>query len=98
MRSRRRYGSITRLLLGLALTTAAATGVHAQGYVQTNLISNLSTLGAAHIDPDLRNPWGIAFFPGQSPFWVNNNGAGTSALYFASGAPFPLQPVAILTA
>jgi uncharacterized protein (TIGR03118 family) len=84
--------SIATVLVGLTVATATATTAHAaDGYVQTNLISNISGL-AAHTDPDLRNPWGIAFFPGLSPFWVNNNGAGTSALYFATGAPFPLLP------
>ena len=31
-------------------------------------------------DPDLVNPWGISF-SGGSPFWVANNGTGTSTLY-----------------
>jgi len=84
--------SIATVIVGLAVATATATTVHAaQGYVQTNLISNISGL-AAQTDPSLRNPWGIAFFPGLSPFWVNYNGAGTSALYFATGLPFPGLP------
>ena len=84
MNKRRRW-SFATVLVGLTVATATAITAHAaQGYVQTNLISNISGL-AANTDPSLQNPWGIAFFPGQSPFWVNNNGAGTSALYFATG-------------
>ena len=33
---------------------------------------------------------GYRVFSRANPFWVNNNGAGTSALYFADGVPFPL--------
>jgi uncharacterized protein (TIGR03118 family) len=66
------------------------------GYVQTNLISNdTSKIPAAHEDETLLNPWGIAFFPG-SPFWINDNNAGLSALYKGDGTvafgPGPSAP------
>jgi uncharacterized protein (TIGR03118 family) len=64
----------------------------AEGYKQTNLISNIPGL-AESTDPTLLNPWGVAFFPGASPFWVNDNNAGFSALYVGSGAPFPGLPL-----
>jgi uncharacterized protein (TIGR03118 family) len=32
------------------------------------------------VDPNLVNPWGISFSP-TSPFWVANQGTGTSTLY-----------------
>ena len=64
----------------------------AQGYKQTNLISDIPGL-AEFTDPTLLNPWGVAFFPGASPFWVNDNNAGLSALYLGSGAPFPGLPL-----
>ena len=48
-------------------------------YRQTNLASDLA--GVARIqDPQLINPWGMAF-RGTSPFWVANNGTSTSTLY-----------------
>ena len=54
------------------------------GYKQTNLVANAAGI-AAHTDPQLSNPWGIAsFLPGQ-PFWIANNNGGTSTLYDASG-------------
>src|SRR5262249_40423909 len=66
----------------------------AQGYKQTNLISNIPGL-AESTHPTLLNPWGIAFFPG-APFWVNDNNAGQSALYLGSGAPFQPLPEVII--
>ena len=56
------------------VSAAAASAV----YHQTNLVSDLP--GVALIqDPDLVNPWGISMSP-TSPFWVANNGSGTSTL------------------
>ena len=46
---------------------------------QTNLVSDQSGV-ALILDPNLVNPWGITFTAG-SPFWVANNGTGTSTLY-----------------
>jgi uncharacterized protein (TIGR03118 family) len=65
-------------------SAAAASGV----YHQTNLVSDLP--GVALIqDPDLVNPWGISM-SAASPFWVANNGSGTSTLYAGdvNGSPF----------
>jgi len=59
----------------------------AQHYKQTNLVSNLTTQGAAVVDPNLRNPWGLTRSPGGSPFWVGNNNSGTSTLYNGNGNP-----------
>jgi hypothetical protein len=90
MRRRMQLGA----LIGCLAFVAAIAG-HARaastGYVQTNLVSDIPGL-AAHTDPTLLNPWGIAFFPGASPFWVNDNNAGLSALYFGTGLPFPSPP------
>ncbi len=66
------------------------------GFRQTNLVSDTAET-AAHNDPNLLNPWGIAFEPGQS-FWiaVNNRGsakvvdpAGNPAIAAAVGIPTP---------
>lgn len=56
-------------------------------YQQTNLVSDLT--GLANTDSNLVNPWGISFGP-TGPFWVSNNGTGTSTLYNSSGTPLPL--------
>jgi hypothetical protein len=33
-------------------------------FKQSNLVADTSSVGAAHVDANLVNPWGIAFFPG----------------------------------
>jgi uncharacterized protein (TIGR03118 family) len=76
--------TLRAVTLGL-LTVSGASSVLAQqaGYSQTNLVAN--TAGVAnHTDPQLSNPWGISFIPGQ-PFWIANNNGGTSTLYDAQG-------------
>src|SRR5580692_6507822 len=74
-----------RLLFGLFMTLAIPAGLWAQqtGYFQTNQVSN--TAGIANTtDPQLLNPWGISFLPGQD-FWIANNKGGTSTLYDDEG-------------
>lgn len=67
------------------LTILGASSLLAQqtGYFQTNLVANVAGV-ATHTDPQLSNPWGISFIPGQ-PFWIANNNGGTSTLYDAQG-------------
>jgi uncharacterized protein (TIGR03118 family) len=60
----------------------------AQHYTQTNLVSDIAGL-ATNRDGNLVNPWGLARSPG-SPWWVGNNGTGTSTLYNGAGDAFPL--------
>jgi uncharacterized protein (TIGR03118 family) len=76
--------SIAALAVMLALVSPRA---EADGnrYLQTNLVSdNNAAASAKHNDPDLLNPWGVAFFPG-GPFWISDNGAGVSTLYDGAG-------------
>ncbi len=87
---------------GLALLTACIAlmagipaPVQAAGYLQTNLVSD-GVVPAVTTDPTLKNPWGIAFFPGLSPFWVNDNGSGLSALYLGDGTIFSMLPSVII--
>jgi uncharacterized protein (TIGR03118 family) len=75
-------------LLSLTSTTSARAAAESNSYHQTNLVSDQP--GVALIqDPDLVNPWGISM-SGTSPFWVANNGSGTSTLYAGdvNGSPF----------
>lgn len=59
------------------------------GYLQTNLVSNLPGIAQLQ-DENLVNPWGISF-SATSPFWISDNGAGLSTLYAvtndAAGSP-----------
>jgi uncharacterized protein (TIGR03118 family) len=41
------------------------------------------------VDPNLVNPWGLAFNP-TGPIWVADNGTGVSTVYASSGLPQPL--------
>lgn len=71
------------LLLIFGMSISAGIAVAQNSYAQTNLSSDLSG-AAANTDPQLINPWGIAFFPG-APFWVADNNSGVSTLYDAMG-------------
>jgi len=71
----------------LALLTGAVlalSGVaEAQHYQQTNLVSDQSGV-ATMTDANLVNAWGLTR-SSTSPWWVANNGTGTSALYDGGG-------------
>ena len=68
--------------------TAAGTLAGANSYFVHNLVSDLPNT-ADHVDPNLVNPWGIAF-SSTSPFWISNNKTGTSTLYDTSGTAVSL--------
>ncbi len=55
---------------------------------QTNLVANVAGM-AANTDPNLINPWGVAF-SATSPFWVSNQGTGTATLSDGAGTTIPL--------
>jgi uncharacterized protein (TIGR03118 family) len=74
------------MLVGCALS--GSTLVEAQHYQQANLVSDVPGM-ATFLDPHLVNPWGLSRSAG-SPWWVANNGSGTSTLYDGTGAPQPL--------
>ncbi|HEX3476588.1 MAG TPA: TIGR03118 family protein [Kofleriaceae bacterium] len=57
-------------------------------YQQTNLVSNVAGL-APTIDPNLLNPWGIAWAPGGA-LWASDNNGSVSTLYNGAGAIVPL--------
>jgi len=73
------------LLLGCALSWS--TFAHAQHYRQTNLVSDVPGM-AMFLDPNLVNAWGLSRSSG-SPWWVANNGTGTSTLYDGNGVAQP---------
>src|SRR5262249_37839426 len=52
-------------------------------FTQTNLVSD-GFVPAAHFDPNLVNPWGIALSP-TSPFWISDNGTGVTTVYDGAG-------------
>lgn len=76
---------MAKIALSLVMVMSLWTGIAAaqNSYAQTNLTSDLHGV-AANTDPQLLNPWAIAFFPG-APFWVADNNSGVSTLYDATG-------------
>ena len=73
---------LTALASGVApLPTRASTL-----FAVTNLVTDDQTAHAAQIqDPGLVNPWGLSYGP-TSPFWVSDNGSGTSTIYSVAPA------------
>ena len=64
----------------------------------TGLLASLGLPPAAHVDPNLVNPWGVSFTP-TSPYWVSDNNSGFSTLYSAAGVQAsPPSPVTIADA
>src|ERR1700693_2217609 len=55
---------------------------------QTNLVSDIPGL-AKHMDPNLKNPWGLSS-SATSPIWVSDNNAGVSTLYAGDGTAIAL--------
>jgi uncharacterized protein (TIGR03118 family) len=87
------------LVFALGSVTLLASALPAAGgnwfYTQTNLVSDVPGL-APVTDANLANPWGLAHNT-TSPFWVSNNGSGTSTLYTGAGQPFPIGNPLIVT-
>jgi len=72
--------------LGVSATIGSVCSARAQSaYAQHNLVSDVPGL-ADHTDPNLLNPWGIAF-SATSPFWISDNHSGLSTIYNGSGTP-----------
>jgi uncharacterized protein (TIGR03118 family) len=83
-RPRSRVGIVLAALSALALALAGPADAHGGGkaanvYKKRNLVSDID--GVARItDPNLVNPWGLAFGP-ATPAWVADNGTDVSTLY-----------------
>jgi uncharacterized protein (TIGR03118 family) len=71
---------------GVAVVALCAGGGIAEAqFKQTDLVSNVPGL-ATITDPNLKNTWGLTAIPGASPFWIDNQGTGTSSLYSVTGS------------
>ncbi|MEO7962135.1 MAG: TIGR03118 family protein [Ginsengibacter sp.] len=56
----------------------------AKQFQQVNLVANTNAYGAARIDPDFLNGWGIAFSPTGTP-WVSSSNNGLSEVWNKDG-------------
>ena len=76
------------LVCALTVLFAAQSPLLATSYERVSLIANNAAVaaqyGAPFTDPSLVNPWGMSF-SATSPFWVSNQGTGTSTLYSGAG-------------
>lgn len=82
--------SITRAACSMIVLMAASAAM-AQTFSVDYLVSNQAGK-AAHTDPLLANPWGLAYAPGGA-FWVSDEASGWSTLYDASGDLESLQVI-----
>jgi uncharacterized protein (TIGR03118 family) len=73
-----------KIIAGSSITSDAfsQTASKRREFSQSNLVSDDQSghLNASIQDPNLINPWGVAFSP-TGPFWVNNNHTGTATIY-----------------
>jgi uncharacterized protein (TIGR03118 family) len=75
-------------MLPLAVVAATPTVLYSapsnfNSFGQQNLVSDLPGV-AKFLDPDLVNPWGIAF-SSSSPIWISDNGQGLATIYNGAG-------------
>src|SRR5271157_1974127 len=64
-------------------------------FTETKLVGSDPTLGAAHIDPNLINPWGMSEST-TSPFWISDNGSGLASIYqVTDSGVMPNFPISI---
>jgi uncharacterized protein (TIGR03118 family) len=78
------------LLGALQLATAAPARAgegNNEGFIQTNLVSNLPNIAKVQ-DTNLQNPWGLSR-SSTSPWWVSDNNGNVATLYNGNGTPFP---------
>jgi uncharacterized protein (TIGR03118 family) len=86
------FPSTMKLLLAGGMLSILPVASVAQHYTQTNLVSDIAQPpGGAPVNPDanLKNGWGLAR-GAASPWWITNEGTGTSTLYSGAGAIVPL--------
>lgn len=73
-----RRNLISAVLLALVVSLVAGTAL-AQYKAKT-----IDSSSGTKADPQLINPWGLAYGPGQ-PFWLSDEGSGLSTLYNGMG-------------
>jgi uncharacterized protein (TIGR03118 family) len=78
----RAVGSTTVAFCALC---AGAGVANADGFSQTNLVSDLSALNATVTDPNLVNPWGVSFAAG-TPVWISDQAKQLAPLYPVMGS------------
>ncbi|MBK5333931.1 MAG: TIGR03118 family protein [Ilumatobacteraceae bacterium] len=95
LRKRKGWHVASAAMLVSAVLGTSAAPAHADDdghgrvtVTQTNLVANRDGYGAAIVDADLLNAWGMSKFP-TSPVWVSNNHSDSSTLYTGGSAAAP---------
>ncbi|MDP9046966.1 MAG: hypothetical protein M3N14_02440, partial [Bacteroidota bacterium] len=88
MKRKINYKLLFTMLIGITCFNACkknnAAMVKQFNISQTNLVADTAGFGAARIDPNLLNAWGLARFPG-GPIWIAANHSGSSTVYDTTG-------------
>jgi uncharacterized protein (TIGR03118 family) len=79
------FQAVLLTTVGFGALCADARPAGATTYLQTDLVSDLSALGATITDPSLKNPWGLSFQPGGA-VWVSDQGTQNATIYGVTGA------------
>jgi len=77
------------LPLGAFIVVASHAQAAQSEYRVRSLVSD-GSVPAQNTDPDLVNAWGLASSP-SGPWWVANNGTGTSTTYDSAGESAPIR-------
>jgi len=82
-----------KLILSCVVVAGIAGAASAQ-FHQINLVSD-GAVPAQFTDPNLKNPWGLAYnpFDPNAAFWIANNGTGVLTDYGVDGYPLPQYTV-----
>ncbi len=82
-------------VLGCKKDNPAKSSAQQYSATQTNLVADAAGFGAAKIDPNLLNAWGLAVNP-NGIIWVSSNHKGLTTIYDSTGKTL-LAPVNIMT-
>jgi uncharacterized protein (TIGR03118 family) len=85
---------IAGIIILVALPKVATSQPKTDIYIPHNLVSDLP--GAENLDPNLANPWGIAYSP-TGPFWIADNHTGVSTVYDDKGRSLPKGSPLVVT-
>jgi uncharacterized protein (TIGR03118 family) len=92
-------GAVALLLTaqpGSATSGAMAADRHGgPAITQTNLVADRSGTGAAIVDKNLVNAWGLSHGP-DTPVWVSDNGADVATLYTGAVGKNPVSAVPLV--
>jgi uncharacterized protein (TIGR03118 family) len=83
---------VSTFMMAFALSLHSTRAL-AQHYTQTNLVSNVAAPPVVH-DANLKNAWGLVHGP-ATPWWISNNGTGTSTVYNTSTQPVTIVPLTV---